>query len=299
MPCKPRPAPACFAAAAEARCQASHKAGMEAANEAKRLAPLEARCARLDAAVKTAGEELERAQHEVSAHQQAIRRLLEEKGAALEELAGRTQALDAAALQVRELSAAASDRLQLAEAKAKASWEAEGRLVDWGPGSSGQRLAVLLTCAPYPSQLKDWLLMAPSHAPHQAEEELHELRHRCGATERLQSESAHQLAVARRLLADAASADARSRLAAAEEELGACRAAAAAQRRELLLLRDRQAATEGQLLFMERQLEAAVHTPLAAAVAAAGGGGGGGGAASAAMVEQLRRLLETKEERIK
>lgn len=109
-------------APAEMRCQASHKAGMEAANEAKRLAPLEARCTRLEGAVKAAGEELERAQHEVTVHQQAIRRLLEEKSAALEQLAGRTQALDAAALQVRELSAAAGDRLQLAEAKAKVSW---------------------------------------------------------------------------------------------------------------------------------------------------------------------------------
>ena len=39
----------------------------------------------------------------------------------------------------------------------------------------------------------------------QLEEQLHELRQRCSATERLQSESMHQLTVARRLLADAAS----------------------------------------------------------------------------------------------
>ena len=58
----------------EARCQASHKAAMEAANAAKRLAPLEPRAARLEEAVAAAGKELERVQREVTSHQQAIRR---------------------------------------------------------------------------------------------------------------------------------------------------------------------------------------------------------------------------------
>lgn len=47
---------------------------MEAANEAKRLAPLEPRAARLEEAVGAAGQELERVQREVTLHQQAIRR---------------------------------------------------------------------------------------------------------------------------------------------------------------------------------------------------------------------------------
>ncbi len=46
---------------------------MEAANEAKRLAPLEPRAARLEEAVAAAGQELERVQREVTSHQQTIR----------------------------------------------------------------------------------------------------------------------------------------------------------------------------------------------------------------------------------
>lgn len=46
---------------------------MEAAAEAKRLAPMEARAARLEEALRAAGAELERVQHEVTAHQQTIR----------------------------------------------------------------------------------------------------------------------------------------------------------------------------------------------------------------------------------
>lgn len=124
------------------------------------------------------------------------------------------------------------------------------------------------------------------------EEELHALRQRCAASERLQGDSTHQLAVARRLLQDAAADEQRARLA---QEAHACRAAAATHRREAMLLRDQLAASEGQLQFMERQLQAALHAPLAAAAAAAAGGGG----AQQAVVDQLRRLLETREERIK
>lgn len=116
----------------------------------------------------------------------------------------------------------------------------------------------------------------------------------------------HQLTVARRLLADAHSADERAKLTATQQELQSSKAAAAAQRRESVLLKDRLAATEGQLEFMEKQLQVAVHSPLAAAVAAAtsshassSSGAGGGGVASAVVVEQLRRLLETKEDRIR
>ncbi|PRW59673.1 early endosome antigen 1 isoform X2 [Chlorella sorokiniana] len=249
---------------AEARCQASHKAAMEAANEAKRLAPLEPRAARLEEAVAATGQELERVQREVTSHQQTIRELLAEKSTALEQLAARSQALDAAQLQVRELTTASHDRLQLTQEKA------------------------------------------------QLEEELHSLRQRCSATERLQGESMHQLSVARRLLADAASAEEHSKLASALQELQSSKAAVAAQRRESLLLKDRLSATQDQLQFMERQLQVAVHAPLAAAVAAAtgvqGGSGGGMGAAPGgggssgvvpAVVDQLRRLLDTKEERIK
>ena len=127
----------------------------------------------------------------------------------------------------------------------------------------------------------------------QLEAELHALRQRCDATQRLQGESVHQLEVARRLLADASSADERAKLGAAQQELQASRAAAAAQQRECLLLQDRLAAAEGQLKFMERQLQVALHSPLAAAVAAASASG------SAAVVDQLRRLLDTKEERIR
>ena len=57
----------------EARCQASHKQAMEAANEAKRLAPLEPKAARLEDAVHAAHAELERVQREVTAHQSSIR----------------------------------------------------------------------------------------------------------------------------------------------------------------------------------------------------------------------------------
>lgn len=120
----------------------------------------------------------------------------------------------------------------------------------------------------------------------------------------------HQLSVARRLLADAASAEEHSKLASALQELQSSKAAAAAQRRESILLKDRLCATQDQLQFMERQLQVAVHAPLAAAVAAATGAQGGGSAGAAAggggssgvapgVVEQLRRLLDTKEERIK
>lgn len=132
----------------------------------------------------------------------------------------------------------------------------------------------------------------------QLEEELHALRQRCSATERLQGESMHQLTVARRLLEDATMADDRAKLATAQQELRSSRASVVAQRRESLLLKDRLAATEGQLQFMERQLHVAVHAPLAAAAAAAAGGGRSG-AAQPALVDQLRRLLETKEERIR
>lgn len=107
----------------------------------------------------------------------------------------------------------------------------------------------------------------------------------------------HQLAVARRLLADAHSADERARLSATEQQLQGAKSAVAAHRRESLLLKDRLTATQGQLQFMERQLEVAVHSPLAAAVAAAAAPGVA--PTSAALVHQLRRLLETKEERIR
>ena len=177
-----------------------------------------------------------------------IRSLLDDKNAALERLAARTQALDAAQLQIRELAAAAQDRQQLAEERA------------------------------------------------QMAEEVHTLRQRCGATERLQGESMHQLGVARQLLADAAAADERQRLAAVQQELQSSRAQASHSRRESLLLKEQLAAAQGQLEFMERQLQVAVHTPLAVAVAAASAGAGAAVAPEA--VEQLRRLLEAKEERI-
>lgn len=118
----------------------------------------------------------------------------------------------------------------------------------------------------------------------------------------------HQLTVARRLLADAASADERAKLAAVQADLQASKATGAATRRQSVLLMDRLSATQGQLQFMERQLAVAVNAPLAAAVAAAakgqaggtaGGSSGGQGGVAAAVVEQLRRLLETKEDRIK
>ena len=118
----------------------------------------------------------------------------------------------------------------------------------------------------------------------------------------------HQLTVARRLLADAHSADERAKLTATQQELQSSKVTAAAQRRESVLLKDRLAATEGQLEFIEKQLQVAVHSPLAAAVAAATSsqassspslGAGRGGCASVAVVEQLRRLLETKEDRIR
>lgn len=57
----------------ESRCQASHKKAMEAANEAKRLAPLEPQAARLQEAVHAAHAELERVQREISTHQTSIR----------------------------------------------------------------------------------------------------------------------------------------------------------------------------------------------------------------------------------
>lgn len=47
------------------------------------------------------------------------RELLAEKSTALEQLAARSQALDAAQLQIRELTAASHDRLQLAQEKAQ------------------------------------------------------------------------------------------------------------------------------------------------------------------------------------
>lgn len=172
-------------------------------------------------------------------------------------------------------------------------------MVEWLHSWSAVRLLTLLPlCAPSMPQL---------------EEELHSLRQRCSATERLQGESMHQLSVARRLLADAASAEEHSKLATALQELQGSKAAAAAQRRESLLLKDRLSATQDQLQFMERQLQVAVHAPLAAAVAAATGAqggsgsgpngaaaaGSGGGGVAPAVVDQLRRLLDNKEERIK
>ena len=47
------------------------------------------------------------------------RELLAEKSTALEQLAARNQALDAAQLQIRELTTASHDRLQLAQDKAQ------------------------------------------------------------------------------------------------------------------------------------------------------------------------------------
>lgn len=47
------------------------------------------------------------------------RKLLDEKSTALEQLAARGQALDAAQLQVRELASASRDRVELAGDKAK------------------------------------------------------------------------------------------------------------------------------------------------------------------------------------
>ncbi len=245
------------------------------------------------------------------------RELLAEKSTALEQLAARSQALDAAQLQIRELSAASHDRLQLAQEKAQVrQWLAVVR----GLGMSYVRAGFV--GAPIGSRFNlcscrsgavplNLLHSAPCLA--QLEEELHSLRQRCTATERLQGESMHQLSVARRLLADAASADERCKLATALQELQSSKAAAAAQRRESLLLKDRLSATQDQLQFMERQLQVAVHAPLAAAVAAATGtqagsgggssaaavGGSGGSGVAPAVVDQLRRLLDTKEERIR
>lgn len=112
----------------------------------------------------------------------------------------------------------------------------------------------------------------------------------------------HQLTVARRLLADAHTADEGAKLAAVQQELVGSKAATAAARREVLLFKSRLAAADNQLKFMERQLQVAVNSPLAAAVAAAAAGSTGGGATGplpSAVAEQLRRLLETKEERIR
>lgn len=113
---------------AEARCQASHRAAMEAAGEAKRLAPLEAKVARLEESLRGAGAELERAQREVGSQQEAVRRLLQDKATAAEQLAARSQALDATQSTIRELEAAAHDRLALAESRDKVGgcWEAVG-----------------------------------------------------------------------------------------------------------------------------------------------------------------------------
>ena len=51
------------------------------------------------------------------------RKLLDEKGTALEQLAARSQALDAAHIQIRELTAASKDRMVLADDKAKVNLE--------------------------------------------------------------------------------------------------------------------------------------------------------------------------------
>ena len=362
--CPPTHPPTHPLPATEARCQATHKQAMEAANEAKRLAPLEPKAARLEEAVHAAHAELERVQREVTAHQSSIRqasqmalslrcaalrqqretakqclhssillpsklaragpslrhrghpahrpiprrKLLEEKSTALELLAARSQALEAAQQQMRELAGASRDRLQLAEDKAKVGCGRERRRECCMHGSGCRLLFGGRVLAPAPGHY----LGAQTHPLHacprlQLEEELHSLRQRCSATERLQGESMHQLTVARRLLADAHSADERAKLAATQQELQSSKVTAAAQRRESVLLKDRLAATEGQLEFMEKQLQVAVHSPLAAAVAAAtsshasssSSGAGGAGGASAMVVEQLRRLLDTKEDRIR
>lgn len=54
-----------------------------------------------------------RLQQEVASHQATICKLLDEKAAALEELSRRTQALDAATAEIRQLNAAVRDREQL------------------------------------------------------------------------------------------------------------------------------------------------------------------------------------------
>lgn len=149
---------------------------------------------------------------------------------------------------------------------------------------------VLLSCSKLPPPL---LL--------QLEDQLHDLRQRCSAMERLQSESMHQLTVARHLLADVANADEHAKLAAAQQELASSKASAEATRRQSILLQDRLVATQGQLRFMERQLQVAVHPPLAAAAVAASGGllAESAGGPSSAVVDQLQRLLETKDARIR
>lgn len=64
---------ACPLPPAEGRCQAGHKKAMEAANEAKRLAPLEPQVARLQDALQASQAETDKVQREVTAHQASIR----------------------------------------------------------------------------------------------------------------------------------------------------------------------------------------------------------------------------------
>ena len=246
-------------AAAEDRVQAAHRLGLDAAGEAKRLVPYEVRAVQLDAALHAAQAEVERVQRAVTAHQATIKQLLDDKAQALKELAARSQALEVVQGQVRELTAASRDRGLLAGDKAK------------------------------------------------LEEEVKALRERCTAQEALQADAMHQLAVAKQLLTGVHAVEERERLARAEANERRFQQAAMAKTREAELLQARLDSMEQQLAYAEQQLQVLVHSmgaaPGVSSASSSGRSGSGGGgqplSAQAAVHDQLRRLLELKEDRIR
>ena len=285
-------------AAAEQRGQAAHRQALEAAGEARRLAPLESRATTLEAGLRGTRAELERAQAAVAAHQASIAGLLGDKAAALERCTSLERSLEAAQAQV-------------------------------STGGLGQWTAMLASDAsppppsPHPTPphpqvreltaaSRDRGLLAEGRDRLQAEAAA--LRERLAAQERLQADAMRQLVVARQLLLGVHSGEERERSARAEADARRYHAAALAKGREAELLQVRLEGLEQQLAYLETQLEvlaeltgAKAATQAAAAyrsrsISATTGGHGQQQQQqqqTAAAAEQLRRLLALKEERVR
>ena len=239
----------------------------------KRLVPLEPRLTRVEDQLAAARAECERTQHEVTAHQAGIRRLLEEKSAALEQLAARGQALDAAQLQVRELTGASRERLALQELNTRLEAElgaARGQLAAQGSLQTEHTRQLALA--------RRLLMDAHETGVRRLE---------------LGGSVCVWLACPPSLPCTPPHSDDRAKLGSTQADLDRARAGLAAKTREAQLLQDRLAAAEQQLRHQERQL--AVVLAAGGHAAAARPAGDDLGPAGV----QLRRLLEVKEERIK
>lgn len=127
----------------------------------------------------------------------------------------------------------------------------------------------------------------------QLQSDMQEKLRRQSAQDSVLKESMQQLAVARQLLQEFSGGQERDRLRAAEAEAQKLQQMLVAKSREVELLQQRLSSTEQQLQYTERQLGVLV----AASPNTLSPAGSGQGPSAAG--QQLRRVLEVKEERIR